>query len=125
MKMTAMAFCHLSKGTKKSVGRKCQKYFRCRGYPLTKGVSHFQKASLTYKRCSPLLQKADYPPLYKEASFHLKRQNWLQPNKFLCKRIILFLYTHKLHHFIPCFVFKTCINSKTLTHTSYKLSPAL
>jgi hypothetical protein len=48
---------------------------------LQKGVSHFQKAPPTYKRCSPLLQKAYYPPLYKEASFQLKRQNWLQPQQ--------------------------------------------
>jgi hypothetical protein len=30
-----------------------------------------------------------------------------------------------MYHFIPCFVFKTCINSKTVTRISCKLSPAL
>ena len=63
MKMTALAFCHLSKGTKKNAGRKCQNYFWHESLPLTKGVSYLQKASPIYKRCSPLLQQPSFPSL--------------------------------------------------------------
>jgi hypothetical protein len=96
------------------------------------GVIHLRKVSRTFKRRHPLTKGV--PHFYKRQTIllYIKRlhSTWrgrtgYNHTKFLCKRIILFLYTHKLHHFIPCFVFKTCINSKTVTHISCKLSPVL
>jgi hypothetical protein len=100
--------------------------------PSIAGVLHLQKVSSTFKRRHPLTKGV--PHLYKRQTIllYIRRlhSTWgdrtgYNHNKFLYRRIVLFLYTHKLYHFIPCFVFKTCINSKIVTHISCKLSPAL
>jgi len=126
MKMTAMAFYHLSKGTKKKCRQKMSKILS------VQGSSTYKKVSRTFKRRHPLTKGV--PHFYERhiILLYIRRlhSNWrgrtgYNHNKFLCKRIILFLCTHKLYHFIPCFVFKTCINSKSVTHISCKLSPVL